>query len=157
MAKTKKKAGSKPRNGEMTVKIIKDGPYVVCGNLPLDKAIIVAGKDGEPLKWVNGEKCPSGGEYALCRCGNSRNKPYCDGSHASAGFDGTEVASRKKHSEQAYAVPGHGIDLIDAPVLCSAGRFCHRAGGVWALTEKSGNPKAKKIATRIPRLPQSSN
>ena len=31
------------------------------------------------------------GDVALCPCGASKNKPYCDGSHAAAGFDGTLV------------------------------------------------------------------
>lgn len=144
--KSRKKAGGKPNKAEMKVKVIQNGPYLVCGNLPLDKAIIVAGKDGEPLKWAKGEKYPSQEQYALCRCGKSGNKPYCDASHAREGFQATEVASRKKHSEQAYKLSGAGIDLLDAPPLCSGARFCHRAGGVWALTEKSDNPKAKKIA-----------
>jgi CDGSH-type Zn-finger protein len=131
---------------EKKVKIIQNGPYVVCGNLPLDKAIIVANKDGEPLAWATGGKYPAKGEYALCRCGHSNNKPYCDASHAREAFEGTETASKKKHSEQAYKLSGPGVDLGDAPPLCAGARFCHRAGSVWTLTEKSGDPKAKKIA-----------
>jgi CDGSH-type Zn-finger protein/uncharacterized Fe-S cluster protein YjdI len=32
---------------------------------------------------------PAGLRVTLCRCGASRNKPYCDGSHAGAGFAAT--------------------------------------------------------------------
>ncbi len=46
---------------------------------------LIASKDGPILVEVNGEV-----RAALCRCGHSRNKPFCDGSHAKVGFKAEE-------------------------------------------------------------------
>ena len=52
------------------IRITKDGPYAVVG--------------GPQLK---GEAAPVSNEhYTLCRCGQSKNKPFCDGAHWTVGF-----------------------------------------------------------------------
>jgi len=44
--------------------------------------------------WLDGE--PAGYRLTLCRCGASKNKPYCDGSHTAAGFTASgEPASKE--------------------------------------------------------------
>jgi hypothetical protein len=41
---------------------------------------------------------------------------------------------------------GPGLKLSDAKILCASARFCHRAGGIWALIPTANNPGDKKIA-----------
>ena len=130
---------------ETKIMITKDGPILVLGGLPIDKQIIGIGKDGEPEKWIKGEKI-SDGQCALCRCGVSKNKPFCDGTHAKIGFDGTETASREPFDKQAQVMDGPTLKLKDVTPLCAAARFCHRGGGTWELTHHSDNQEARELA-----------
>jgi len=130
--------------GKITVS--KDGPYLVTGNLRLTKDVIVTGADGDPAEWKEEMTFAGQDSYALCRCGHSKNKPYCDSSHLTAKFDGTETASRKTYLEQAERTSGPGMDLTDAAPFCSGAKFCHRAGGTWDLTERSGDPASRDAA-----------
>jgi len=58
--------------GELSIKPIKDGPLMLGGNLTIRNS---SGRDA----W-------QGKRVALCRCGESENKPFCDGTHKRAGF-----------------------------------------------------------------------
>jgi CDGSH-type Zn-finger protein len=126
------------------VKISKDGPYIVSGDLPLSQDIIGTNEAGESVKWKSGKKFPSQAQYALCRCGQSGNKPFCDGSHAKAGFDGTETASRKPYLEQAKVIRGPTMSLMDVESLCAFARFCDPRGKVWNLVNQTDKPSASK-------------
>ncbi len=128
--------------------VSKDGPYLVCGGLPLGKEISKVGKEGEPEKWVRRKPYRVQENYSLCRCGESRSKPFCDGAHTGIGFDGTEKASRKPYARQARMVRGPDLDLGDAAPLCSSARFCLPRGGTWRLTLRSRDPGKKKTAIR---------
>ena len=74
-------------NKSQKVSVTKNGPFLVSGNIPLSKTISIAGKEEEPEEWQQGKKYPEQDQYALCRCGKSGNKPYCDGSHISVRFN----------------------------------------------------------------------
>jgi CDGSH-type Zn-finger protein len=128
------------------IMVTKDGPYLVSGGLSIDKQVIGIGKEGEPEKWIQGKKVPSGETCALCRCGESKSKPFCDGTHGKVKFSGTETASKKPHNKQAKVMDGPTLKLEDAPVMCATARFCHRGGGTWELTHHSDDPKARELA-----------
>lgn len=139
---------------ECKILVTENGPYLVAGGLPLAKEIIITDDEGTSVEWGKGDQYPAQETYALCRCGQSKNKPFCDGTHAKAGFDGTETASTEKYLDQAETIAGPGIILTDAQDLCAAARFCHLSDGAWNLTEESDDPVAKenviKIAARCP-------
>lgn len=59
--------------GPLVLSAVANGPMLFQGPLEL------VGADGEESQ--------RGSKGALCRCGASQNKPYCDGSHAAAGFE----------------------------------------------------------------------
>lgn len=129
------------------VTIVKDGPYLVEGGLPLAKEIIGTAH-GLSVKWVPGETYPHQEQYALCRCGRSANKPFCDGAHAKAPFDGTETASRAPYLEQADLIKGPTMSLTDVEGLCAFARFCDPHGQVWNLVERTDHPEARGYFTR---------
>jgi uncharacterized Fe-S cluster protein YjdI len=61
-------------SAESIVEAVPNGPLLVYGNITVRDA---AGHETHKNKVT-----------AFCRCGQSKNKPYCDGAHVSAGFEG---------------------------------------------------------------------
>ena len=116
------------------IKIVENGPYQVSGDVPLAKQVIMVDEAGECTHYLEGETMHRHAHYALCRCGASRIKPECDGSHAVVGFDGTETADRVDYADQADIIEGPTTDLHDAVALCADARFCHRKR-IWNLVK----------------------
>ena len=127
------------------ITVSKNGPYLVSGSVPLAKQHIVTNAEGESLDWREGRKYEVEPQYALCRCGSSKNKPFCDGTHQKIGFDGTETASREPYLAQAEEIPGPKLALLDAESLCASGRFCDTHGQIWATIERSDDPEVHRI------------
>ena len=128
------------------VEVTKDGPYAVSGGLPLTEQIIVCNPAGDPLEWRTGKEHPRQEEYALCRCGRSKGKPFCDRTHLQVSFDGAETASHEPYLEQSDLMDGPALQLTDKKVLCAGAGFCSRDGGTWDLTKRSDNLEARKAA-----------
>jgi len=97
-------------SGAITYELLDDGPNE---RPPLVNTVQV--RENGPLALhaplqVSGE--PAGFRAALCRCGASSNKPYCDGSHAKAGFAATgEPATRES---QPLAVRNGAVNVAPA-------------------------------------------
>jgi CDGSH-type Zn-finger protein len=129
------------------IKVNLDGAYTVSGAIPLFDQIMIPDAEGLSLGWKMGKRYPVKQEYDLCRCGQSRDKPFCDQTHNEIFFDGTETASRKPFIEQIEPkTVGPELVMTDVVALCANARFCDRAGGAWDNTRASDKPEAKKIA-----------
>jgi len=124
------------------IKIVKNGPYIITGNVPLSEKIIVP--KGKGYEFTEGRELPQSEEYSLCRCGKTKNAPFCDGSEVKTGFIGTETASQDKYEDRAKLYEGATVDLRDDH-RCALARFCNREKGtVWELTKKSDNEENRK-------------
>ncbi|MEO0634777.1 MAG: CDGSH iron-sulfur domain-containing protein [Pseudomonadota bacterium] len=71
---------------------------------------------------------------ALCRCGASANKPYCDGAHAKVGFESASDRSQLRNAPLDYSgeVNGVPVTVSYTPVLCTHAARCQaRAASVF--------------------------
>lgn len=120
------------------VVVLKDGPYELRGEIPISWQTIVTNEEGESVAWEEGDRVPAGDRAHLCRCGHSANKPFCDGSHRTVQFDGTETASRAPYLDQARTIKGPEVTLTDAKKLCAFARFCDAKGLAWKAARREG-------------------
>jgi CDGSH-type Zn-finger protein len=67
-----------PAMAHVKIQTIKHGPYIVTGEVELIDA--------------DENKFPAEKRMALCRCGASTEKPFCDGTHSKIGFKAAEKA-----------------------------------------------------------------
>ena len=76
------------------------------------------------MTWSNREELEHPPTYLLCRCGQSENKPFCDGTHAFELFDGTETTSTNTSRERAEVHDGPGLRVLKDGELCQHAGFC---------------------------------
>jgi len=128
------------------IKVTKDGSYLITGGIPLLRMIIENDSYGDPCTWRKVQTYPQQESYALCRCGESMNKPYCDGAHTKQRFKGTETASGERYLENVKEYLGSKLKLTDKSELCVGAGFCVRDANIWNLTVHSDRPGFKEIA-----------
>jgi CDGSH-type Zn-finger protein len=146
---------------DTTKKIVvkKDGPYLVRGHVPLVRKIQVVSEYGEPLTWRKCEPFETGEAYALCRCGQSREKPFCDGTHRTVHFDGTETADTRVTADRQRIYPGgtHIVAKRDDPLCTHAGFCANRVTNVKRMIPATADTGVRsQVMAMIERCPSGS-
>jgi CDGSH-type Zn-finger protein len=139
--------------GEASITVTPNGPYLVSGAELVVKTPYRTDA-GEPLAWRTGPAIESGERYALCRCGGSERKPFCDGTHARVGFDGTETAIGT-YAERARRYDGPGLTVHDDRGICEHAGFCGTAAtNVWKMVKHSDSTDVRsQMIAMIERCP----
>jgi CDGSH-type Zn-finger protein len=122
------------------IEVTVNGPYLVYGQVPVTRRRPVISEHQEPLTWQTTDHLRTGDQIALCRCGGSSHKPYCDGTHQTNGFDGTESAATDSYDERARAYEGTGITVRDDRSICEHAGFCgNRTSNVWKMVKETSD------------------
>ena len=125
-------------NDAMKITVREQGPYVVEGGVPLTRKSIIRTDEGEPLSWQKDGDLETSEKVRLCRCGQSKHKPFCDNSHAHADWDGTETASTSPTATRARRFEGPGMTMTDDSSLCVKAGFCsNQSEKVWLMIPRS--------------------
>ncbi len=92
-------------------------------------------KDLAVLTNSKGEKLETKTVTALCRCGQSANKPYCDGTHNKTGFTGENTADRSRDKREDFT--GKKIVVHDNRAICAhVGKCTDGLPGVWRMGQE---------------------
>lgn len=99
---------SRPLDVDSEICVERDGPYAVS-------------KVEHFTNWL-GEELPLQPNTALCRCGQSHTKPFCDGSHTASNFSGDKDPNRIPDRRDTY--DGQQIEIFDNRGICAHSGFC---------------------------------
>ena len=122
--KTVTEQGSKAAPSEFYIKITAEGPYLVYGHPAINQEIISPNEEGSSWVYRQGVSFDNSAEpVALCRCGRSKNKPFCDGSHQHAQWNPKETSDKRPLLEDAEELEGPEMILADNEKYCAFARF----------------------------------
>lgn len=96
------------RKGNAVIECSKNGPYLV--------------RNVTNFQNSKGEEISAQKVIALCRCGGSADKPFCDGTHSRIGFSGEKLTDGRLNKRENYY--GKGITIHDNRGICSHAGFC---------------------------------
>lgn len=145
---------------ETRIETTPDGPFLLHGPTAVRAVRSVESSAGEPMTWVSGERIERDGDpLALCRCGHSGDKPFCDGSHADAEWDPADA----EHPEESYVERARrlgtpdGVDyeLLDDTSLCMHAGFCGSARTtVWKMLPDTDDTEVLgKVVRMVEKCP----
>lgn len=133
------------------ITVTPNGPYHVVGDVPVVVKAQVETELGEPIAWAVGPELGHKARYALCRCGQSGRKPFCDGTHSRVGFEADDVL-RERHATE---YPGTGVTLLDDRDICVHAGFCGTAiTNVWKMVRKTDDTAVRStLIAMVERCP----
>lgn len=137
------------KEDEIYIKIQENGPYLVYGKPVLKQEFITQNEEGSSWEYKDGKTFSMEGDepIALCRCGRSKNAPFCDGTHETCGFRGKETATHEPFEKNAKEYKGPNYTLLDPEAYCAFARFCDAFGQVWNLVSV-GKEETDMLAVR---------
>ena len=119
-------------SAEITVR--PGGPYIVRGGVPISRQRPVVSEHGAPVSWQTTEVFDVQDIVALCRCGASRNKPFCDATHKTESFAGRETAPITTYDERAKRYDRTNLTVRDDRAICVHAGFCgNGVTNVWKM------------------------
>ena len=142
-------------NEPQQITVRPNGPYLVRGGIPLVRKSQVMSEHGEPLTWKKEGDLPTGDVYRLCRCGQSKTKPFCDGTHTTVDFDGYEAADPGPISARHKTFSSPKLSIQDDHSICVHSGFCgNRVTNIWKMLEQSDDTQVRaQIMAMIERCP----
>lgn len=145
MNKEKVQPGSSKAPDNFRITVTSTGPILVFGRPPLNQQFITPNSEGNSWEFNEGISYSTDEQpTAICRCGASKNKPYCDGSHTKSDWEPTLTASDNPLLEDAESFGGPTLTLTDNEKYCVFARFCDAKGRVWNLVGQSDDPQARE-------------
>jgi CDGSH-type Zn-finger protein len=138
-----------------SIRTLPNGPYLVNGDFALTWKQPATTERGEPIAWLTGPELQHPAPVALCRCGGSANKPFCDGTHARDGFSATDTADSVERSDRTTDYTGEGIVIHDDRSICTHAGFCGTAAtNVWKMVRSTGDTDVRsQVIGMIERCP----
>ena len=129
-------------SGNVKIVVLDAGPFIV-DNL-------------EKLTNSKGEQLETEDKIALCRCGHSLNKPFCDGTHKRVGFTGERETNSSLTKERPY--DGAEITVHDNRTMCWHAKECvehlnsvfDKDARPWIAPD---NAKAEEIMDTVKKCP----
>ncbi len=128
-------------SNEPSITVAANGPFLVSGAIALFRRREVQSDLGEPMTWATTSALETKDRFALCRCGQSGSKPFCDGTRARVGFAADDVATGS-YDERADVVGGDVNVRYDQTICVHAGFCGTTVTNVWEEAVKTGDTAA---------------
>lgn len=137
------------KRARIRIEILEKGPYALYGEPEMRQQFIRTDEEGTARSFLPGQAFSTRPEPVhLCRCGGSKKKPYCDGSHLHERWDPELTAPHGKTEDRTVRYESSSVTLLDDEPYCVLARFCEAGEGIWQAVEHADDPAVRKEILR---------